>query len=183
MGEAYVESGGGLSEPVSYQSGGSSLLGQNTFTGAGWGSGGNAFGSALWGGRSGTGGGSAGGGGAGAGADAWETRWGWRLDLESAATYGLGAFTAIPLLLLETHSSHVRFHAYQSLLLSLAFLLLHIVFILLTRSKVLQIIFLTFDITVLEWLAIKAFKGASDLDRFYLPLIGQYADRWVNEEE
>ena len=75
-------------------------------------------------------------------------RWGWRTDIEAAGAYCLGAITAIPILLFETKNNFVRFHAYvssvyvvpmidfgedlhryQSLMLSCALAIIHLIFI------------------------------------------------------
>ncbi|KAH8917008.1 hypothetical protein BT69DRAFT_1249357 [Atractiella rhizophila] len=114
-------------------------------------------------------------------ADAWETRFGWRIDVESGVAYIGGVITAIPLLILETHSSHVRFHAYQSLLLDIIILSLH-AFFLLIFPKWFQYLLIPCDIAAVVYLARRAFKEAPDLEKFRLPIIGDLAERWVEEE-
>ncbi|KAG8716593.1 hypothetical protein FRC09_015521 [Ceratobasidium sp. 395] len=69
------------------------------------------------------------GGGAGAveeqmGVNEWETRFGWRVDIEAAVAYLGGPITALILLIVETTNDFVRFHAYQSALLITPLLLL-----------------------------------------------------------
>ncbi|CAE7229635.1 unnamed protein product [Rhizoctonia solani] len=53
------------------------------------------------------------------GVNEWETRFGWRADIEAAAAYLGGPITALLLLILETSNDFVRFHA-CSLLTALA---------------------------------------------------------------
>ncbi|KAG8833063.1 hypothetical protein FRC17_000068 [Serendipita sp. 399] len=40
----------------------------------------------------------------------WETRFGWRVDIEAAFAYLLGPVSALALLILETNNDYVRFH-------------------------------------------------------------------------
>ncbi|KAJ1311908.1 hypothetical protein OPQ81_010368 [Rhizoctonia solani] len=58
------------------------------------------------------------------GVNEWETRFGWRVDVEAAVAYLGGPVTALLLLILETSNDFVRFHAYQSALLLTPLLLL-----------------------------------------------------------
>ncbi|KAJ7597050.1 hypothetical protein C8J56DRAFT_817291 [Mycena floridula] len=48
----------------------------------------------------------------------WETRFGFRVDLEAAMAYLLGPISALIMLIIETQNDYVRFHAYQSALLT-----------------------------------------------------------------
>jgi hypothetical protein len=40
----------------------------------------------------------------------WETRFGWRVDVEAAVAYLFGPISALALLILETNNDYVRFH-------------------------------------------------------------------------
>ncbi|KAG7099233.1 hypothetical protein E1B28_001098 [Marasmius oreades] len=48
----------------------------------------------------------------------WETRFGMRVDLLAAFAYILGPLSALLVLILETQNDFVRFHGYQSALLT-----------------------------------------------------------------
>ncbi|CAL1695861.1 unnamed protein product [Somion occarium] len=118
------------------------------------------------------------------GTTAWETRYGARVDLLAALAYLLGPVSALILLIVETHNDYVRFHAYQSALLSTPFLVLRILASLLGFASFVRTI-LTFLLVIpLVYMAWRAYIDAAHngLARFQLPGIGPLADRWVSEE-
>lgn len=104
----------------------------------------------------------------GVGADSYETTFGWRVDFEAAAAYAAGPFLAILLLVLETRNDYMcvesvcsigtmglteqtsRFHAWQSLLLSIPIAVLHFI---LHASKFLTWLLLIADIAIFGQLA------------------------------
>ncbi|OAX42979.1 hypothetical protein K503DRAFT_709554 [Rhizopogon vinicolor AM-OR11-026] len=114
----------------------------------------------------------------------WETSYGLRVDALSAFAYILGPVSALILLMLETHNDYVRFHAYQSALLTAPLLLVRIFASLLGfPSWVRSFLTITFALSAL-FMAVRAYLGASHegLARYHLPRIGPVAERWVFEE-
>ncbi|CDZ98071.1 hypothetical protein [Phaffia rhodozyma] len=115
-------------------------------------------------------------------ANSWETRFGWRVDFEAGATYLLGPLTAVLLLILETTNDFVRFHAYQSALLTTPLLLLHF-FLKLIFPYWLQSVISFGSFGLVVFMAYRAFVDANrGLERFYLPVLGELAERWVGDE-
>ncbi|WVR07583.1 hypothetical protein IAU60_004625 [Kwoniella sp. DSM 27419] len=125
-----------------------------------------------------------GGGGEADRANAWESRFGWRVDVMAAVAYLGGPLTALALLILETQNDYVRFHAYQSALLTTPLLTLLLIFNLLIPLPVfLMTIFIIAAVGVTLYTAFRAWRDAQDgLSRFWLPYIGERAERWVSEE-
>jgi len=101
------------------------------------------------------------------------------VDFEAAAAYAAGPLLAILLLILETKNDYVRFHAWQSLLLSIPIAILHFI---LHASKFFTWLLLIADIAIFGQLAYRALKDAETLERYHLPYIGDLASRWVDEE-
>ncbi|KAI0094903.1 hypothetical protein BDY19DRAFT_915197 [Irpex rosettiformis] len=118
------------------------------------------------------------------GVAAWETRYGFRVDLLGAFAYILGPVSALAILILETHNDYVRFHGYQSALLSTPLLGLYIIISFITISVFFQTVFLLLLVGPLIYMAWQGYAGAAryGLTRFYVPWIGPIADRWVSEE-
>jgi len=114
----------------------------------------------------------------------WETRFGLRVDALSALAYLLGPISALLLLILETHNDYVRFHAYQSGLLSGPLLLLRLLLSLLRFPQFFKVIINVVIVASSLFMAAKAFIDAdrNGLARFQLPYIGALAERWVTEE-
>ncbi|KAI0002084.1 hypothetical protein BJV77DRAFT_938141, partial [Russula vinacea] len=113
----------------------------------------------------------------------WETRYGMRVDLLAAWAYILGPVTAFGLLVMETHNDFIRFHAYQSALLTTPLILLRIL------ASLLQLSFLRTVLTLIlvSSVCFMAFRAHTDasrngLTRFHVPFIGQVAERWLDEE-
>ncbi|KAH8102657.1 hypothetical protein BXZ70DRAFT_797468 [Cristinia sonorae] len=118
------------------------------------------------------------------GASAWETTYSVKVDALAAFAYILGPFSALVLLILETKNDYVRFHAYQSALLSTPLLLLRIWVSYWGFPSWLHTMFTLLLVIPLLFMAWRAYVDAArhGLSRFYLPGIGPLADRWVSEE-
>lgn len=113
----------------------------------------------------------------------WETRHNMRVDLLSAWAYILGPVSALFLLVTETHNDFVRFHAYQSALLTTPLLLLRILASVLQLPTVLRTLLTVLLVTSMGFMAFRAHTGASrGLTRFHVPFIGPLAERWLDEE-
>ncbi|KAF8203646.1 hypothetical protein BJ912DRAFT_204939 [Pholiota molesta] len=114
----------------------------------------------------------------------WETRYGWRVDLLACSAYVLGPLSALTLLILETHNDYVRFHAYQSALLTTPLVFFRIIFSMLGFPSWIKT-FSTFTIIAIQFLVgFLAYRHASlhSLDRFHVPFIGSTAENWLAEE-
>ncbi|KAF9822194.1 hypothetical protein IEO21_00188 [Rhodonia placenta] len=118
------------------------------------------------------------------GSSIWETRYDMRVDVLAAFAYILGPVSALLLLILETHNDYVRFHAYQSALLSTPLVLLRVLATLLQFSSVICTFFTLFIVVSLLYMMWQAYIDAArnGLARFQIPVIGPIADRWVSEE-
>jgi hypothetical protein len=166
--------------------------------------------------------GAVGGSGSGSGdaerANAWESRFGWRVDLMAAAAYlggpvtgELWAWIALPLIgadnpqhsycwssKLRTTTSGFTVRpafwntgpglirtAYQSALLTTPLLTLFLFFnLVIALPAFLRLLLLLGSLGVTGYTAFRAWRDASQggLSRFYLPYIGEIAERWVGEE-
>ncbi|XAO25680.1 hypothetical protein I312_104508 [Cryptococcus bacillisporus CA1280] len=117
-------------------------------------------------------------------ANAWESRFGWRVDVMAAAAYLGGPVTALLFLILETRNDYVRFHAYQSALLTTPLLVLLLLFnLLIPLPAFLRTLFTVVAVGGTLYAAFRAWKDAQEgLERFWLPYIGPVAERWVSEE-
>ncbi|GAA5957643.1 hypothetical protein JCM21900_000778 [Sporobolomyces salmonicolor] len=105
----------------------------------------------------------------------------WRHDWEAIGCYALGPFGAALLLVIEVENDYVRFHAYQSVLLSICLFLLHLFFYLLLGSWM-QYLLLILDIGGMAVMSLRAYRDSDHLDRLHLPLLGDFADAWVQAE-
>ncbi|KAF9270235.1 hypothetical protein L218DRAFT_1071697 [Marasmius fiardii PR-910] len=114
----------------------------------------------------------------------WETRFGMRVDLLAAFSYILGPLSALLVLILETQNDFVRFHGYQSALLTGPLLLIRMLISFLQFPQWFRTIFTLIVICCQLYMGFHAYMDASqnDLLRFRLPFIGDIADRWVSEE-
>jgi len=114
----------------------------------------------------------------------WETRYGMRVDLLAAWAYVLGPVTAFGLLVMESHNDFIRFHAYQSALLTTPLILLRILASLLQVSSILRTVLTLLLFSSISFMAFRAHTDASrnGLTRFHVPFIGQLAERWLDEE-
>ncbi|TCD71519.1 hypothetical protein EIP91_008900 [Steccherinum ochraceum] len=138
------------------------------------------------------------------GSSAWETTYHMKVDALAAFAYIFGPFSGTPsvytssvtvivpnpvspalaLLIFERHNDYVRFHAYQSALLSTPLVLLRILVSLLGFPSWLRTVLTFLLVAPLLYMTWRAFVDASrhGLARFHLPRIGPVADRWVSEE-
>ncbi|KAI0732386.1 hypothetical protein C8Q72DRAFT_818561 [Fomitopsis betulina] len=114
----------------------------------------------------------------------WETRFGMRVDMLAVSAYILGPISALIVLILETHNDYVRFHAYQSALLTGPLLLLRIIAALIQFPSVLCTLLTVLLVMSCLYMAWRAYIDAAKngLVRFQLPWIGPMADQWVAEE-
>lgn len=114
----------------------------------------------------------------------WETRYNTRVDVLSAFAYILGPLSALFLLITETKNDYVRFHAYQSALLTMPLLLLRVMTSLLGLPSSLRTLFTLLLVAPALFMAYQAYKGAAQngLSRFHIPSIGQLAEQWLQEE-
>ncbi|KAI0312621.1 hypothetical protein OF83DRAFT_1066852 [Amylostereum chailletii] len=114
----------------------------------------------------------------------WETRFGMRVDLLAAFAYVLGPLSAFALLILETHNDYVRFHAYQSALLTTPLLLLRIFASILQFPFFLRSLFTILLLFPPIIMAYQAFRDAAQngLARFHIRWIGQLAEQWLQDE-
>ncbi|RXK41142.1 hypothetical protein M231_01545 [Tremella mesenterica] len=112
-------------------------------------------------------------------ANAWESRFGWRVDVMAAATYLGGPITALIFLILETQNDYVRFHAYQSALLTTPLLALLLLFNLVIRLPTfLRVLLILGSICVTLYASFRAWKDAQEgLGRYWLPYIGEIAEK------
>ncbi|KAK9774653.1 hypothetical protein SCAR479_08738 [Seiridium cardinale] len=117
---------------------------------------------------------------AGYGVDAFDTSLGVRLDYEAAASYlALPPLGAIVLLILERKSDYVRFHAWQSSLSFTAIFILHLLF---SWSTFFSWVIFLGDLALMAFMAFKAYRDADTLDRHELPIFGQLASKFVDDE-
>eukprot|EP01135_Chromosphaera_perkinsii_P012297 Nk52_evm34s2630 gene=Nk52_evmTU34s2630 len=101
------------------------------------------------------------------------------LNVEAAAAYSVGCISGLILLCLETKNDYVRFHAWQSTLIFTCALLLHLI---LVFSKFLSIVLFLADIGAIGYLGYKAYFHSETLTRFVVPVFGELAWKWVDEE-
>jgi len=102
-------------------------------------------------------------------------------NIASLLCYLFGWVSGLIFFFLEPNNSTVRFHAMQSILLSVTFLVLYIIFFILTFivnffGFFLFILGLAFFILVVI-LMIKAYQG----QKLKLPLIGNYAEKFATK--
>ncbi|KAI0825140.1 hypothetical protein BC628DRAFT_293216 [Trametes gibbosa] len=114
----------------------------------------------------------------------WETRYGFRVDLSAAFAYLLGPISALILLITETHNDFVRFHAYQSALLTTPLAVLRILASLLHFPAFLRLILSLLLVLPPLYMAWRAYIDAArnGLVRFQIPFIGPLAEHWVLDE-
>ncbi|RKP37250.1 hypothetical protein BJ085DRAFT_15846 [Dimargaris cristalligena] len=110
----------------------------------------------------------------------YETSLPFRADIEAGLTYALGCVSGVAFLILEQKNDYVRFHAWQSCLVSVAFTV-GLVFVGLISAVLYWIVFVGF-LATLAILAYRAYVDAATLTRYQVPYLGNYADHWVNLE-
>ncbi|THH16991.1 hypothetical protein EW146_g3731 [Bondarzewia mesenterica] len=114
----------------------------------------------------------------------WETRYKTRVDVLAACAYVIGPVSALTLLIAETHNDYVRFHAYQSALLTTPLLLIRIMASLFGFPSFMCTFFTLLLVFPALFMAYHAYRGAAQngMARFHLPGIGQLAEQWLQEE-
>ncbi|EIM92476.1 uncharacterized protein STEHIDRAFT_89500 [Stereum hirsutum FP-91666 SS1] len=114
----------------------------------------------------------------------WETRYNMRVDLLAAFAYILGPISALALLIFETHNDYVRFHAYQSAMLTTPLLLFRIFASIVGFPSFLCTILTLLLVGSALFMAYQAYKDATQngLARFHLPGVGPLAEQWLQEE-
>ncbi|KAJ2065588.1 hypothetical protein GGI17_000132 [Coemansia sp. S146] len=110
----------------------------------------------------------------------YETSLSLRYDIEASLAYVLGIFSGAFLLILEKKNDYVRFHAWQSSLLSATFILALIISALISNS-----IYYFVVLTVVAshvYMVRRAYFDGAVFERFELPYVGPLASQLVDEE-
>ncbi|KAK4493756.1 hypothetical protein PRZ48_014941 [Zasmidium cellare] len=120
------------------------------------------------------------GGGNTGGVSIFETSLGLPLRIEAILAYlVLPPAGGVVLLLFEHKSDYVRFHAWQSALVFSALFLVHVIF---SWTAVMSYIILVFDLLLIAYLVLGAWRNAETLDRVELPVFGRLASSFVDDE-
>lgn len=110
----------------------------------------------------------------------FETSLGMPLRLEACLAYLLlPPAGGVVLLLFEQKSDYVRFHAWQSALVFTALFLVHIIF---SWTSVVSWILFVFDLLLIAYLTMGAYRNADTLDRVEVPFFGRLASGFVDDE-
>lgn len=110
----------------------------------------------------------------------FETSLGISLRTEACLAYlFLPPAAGVILLLFEQKSDYVRFHAWQSSLVFGALFLLHIVF---SWTAIISWMLFAFDILLIAYLTLGAWRHAETLDRVEVPWFGRLASSFVDDE-
>jgi len=119
-----------------------------------------------------------------AGQNQWETTYGARVDILAAVAYILGPVTALILLIFETQNDYVRFHAYQSALMTTPLVIIRMLASLFGFADWIKTFFNLVIIIPSLYMAFRAYRDASEngLVHYQLPYIGQIADQWLGDE-
>jgi len=114
----------------------------------------------------------------------WETRSGLRVDILATVAYLLGPITALVLLISETQNDFVRFHAYQSALLTIPLLVLRIFVSLVQAPSWIRTFCTLMLISPPAYMAVRAYVDVTrvGLVHYHLPVIGPIAESWLAEE-
>ncbi|TFL06583.1 hypothetical protein BDV98DRAFT_522070 [Pterulicium gracile] len=114
----------------------------------------------------------------------WATSSHLRVDMLAAFAYILGPISALLLLIFETENDYVRFHAYQSALLTTPLLAIRILVSLMRFYAVLRYLFTLLLVIPSLYMAFRAYTDASrnGLSYFQLPYIGPIAEQWLHDE-
>ena len=103
-----------------------------------------------------------------------------RLDYEAMLAYLLlPPAGGVLLLLLEHKSDYVRFHAFQSSMLFSGIFVLHLI---LSWSSVLSWLLFGVDLVIISFLSVHAYRDVESLEHFEVPLIGRWANKFVDDE-
>ncbi|PVV04320.1 hypothetical protein BB560_001182 [Smittium megazygosporum] len=102
-----------------------------------------------------------------------------RIDIEAALCYVFFCFSGVLLLIFERENDFIRFHAYQSTLLSISSF-----FSILVLGSVFgsYTIFFIIAFILNFYMAYRAYKDSSTLDYYLLPVIGKVAFEWTASE-
>ncbi|KZM27042.1 uncharacterized protein EKO05_0005026 [Ascochyta rabiei] len=112
--------------------------------------------------------------------EAFTTSLGIRMDYEACLAYLLlPPAGGVLLLVLEHQSDYVRFHAWQSSLLSAFIFVIHIIF---SWSSFISWVMVVGDVCLISWLTWRAFLDAETLDRYEVPLFGGLANSILDDE-
>lgn len=110
----------------------------------------------------------------------FETSLGISLQIEACLAYlMLPPAGGLILLLFEQKSDYVRFHAWQSSLVFGALFLLHIVF---SWTSIISWMMFAFDMLLIAYLTLGAWRHAETLDRVEVPFFGKLASSFVDDE-
>jgi uncharacterized membrane protein len=110
----------------------------------------------------------------------FETSLGISIQLEACLAYlVLPPAGGVVLLLFEHKSDYVRFHAWQSSLVFGALFLLHIIF---SWTSIVSWMLFVFDVLLIAYLALGAWRHAETLDRVEIPFFGRLASSFVDDE-
>lgn len=112
--------------------------------------------------------------------EAFQTSLPLRLDMEACLAYLLlPPAGGVLLLILEHKSDYVRFHAWQSSMVFTALFLIHLIF---SWNKVLSWILFGFDMVLIGFLTLHAYRDVETLDHYEVPLFGRLANSFVDNE-
>ncbi|KJA29226.1 hypothetical protein HYPSUDRAFT_32615 [Hypholoma sublateritium FD-334 SS-4] len=114
----------------------------------------------------------------------WETKSGYRVNLLAFSAYLFGPISALLLLIFETQNDYVRFHAYQSALLTTPLVFIRTLLSVTQCPSWIKTVS-TLTIVVISLSAsLIAYRDASqhDLVYFHVPLIGGIAETWLYQE-
>ncbi|KAI9503283.1 hypothetical protein BX070DRAFT_175246, partial [Coemansia spiralis] len=103
-----------------------------------------------------------------------------RHDVEAAIAYALNIYSGVFLLITEKKNDYVRFHAWQSSLLSIVFIIALIVTAFI--SNFLYWVTWILAIAVDVYMVRRAYIDGAVFERFALPYVGQWATQFVDEE-
>ncbi|KAL1591139.1 hypothetical protein WHR41_00148 [Cladosporium halotolerans] len=110
----------------------------------------------------------------------FETSLGISLQIEACLAYVvLPPAGGVILLLFEHKSDYVRFHAWQSSLVFGALFLIHVVF---SWTSIISWMLFAFDIFLIGYLSLGAWRHAETLDRVEVPYFGRLASSFVDDE-
>ncbi|KAF9481419.1 hypothetical protein BDN70DRAFT_876398 [Pholiota conissans] len=114
----------------------------------------------------------------------WATRYGWRVDVLAFCAYIFGPLSALVLLILETHNDCVRFHAYQSALLTTPLVFFRIMLSLARFSSWTKLLSTLVIFTIQLLAGFLAYRQAAQHQLIYLhiPFIGPIAENWLADE-
>ncbi|KAF5313114.1 hypothetical protein D9619_003185 [Psilocybe cf. subviscida] len=114
----------------------------------------------------------------------WETTYGWRTDILALWAYLLGPISAIALLIWETQNDYVRFHAYQSALVTTPLIFIRMVLSLLSFPALIKGL-CTWGIIATQIISgLYAYRqaAANVASPFKFPVVGDIAEQWLADE-